>query len=129
MISGWLREQRGCEKGRDGDAAVRIDLAELATMVKGIHGIDSSERAEPHLLDLAYDRNLPLVATNPTCLPSRIPRGHDVMLCIADAPMSRRPIAAQLARCLDEAAAEMKRLFEDLPEALPTRWSWPSAAR
>ncbi|HEX7781344.1 MAG TPA: DNA polymerase III subunit alpha [Sphingobium sp.] len=77
-------------------------------------------RAEPHLLDLAYARDLPLVATNPTCFAEQsFHEAHDVMLCIADGAYVDN---ADRRRSSPDAwmkpAAEMKRLFEDLPEAL-----------
>ncbi|PMZ79264.1 hypothetical protein, partial [Pseudomonas sp. FW306-2-11AD] len=42
-------------------------------------------KAEPALLDLAYDRNLPLVATNPCCFATQdFSEAHDALLCIAN---------------------------------------------
>ncbi|OAN56333.1 DNA polymerase III subunit alpha [Sphingobium sp. TCM1] len=77
-------------------------------------------KAEPHLLDLAYDRNLPLVATNPTCFAEPdFHRAHDVMLCIADGAYVETPDRRTSSPdAWMKPAAEMKRLFEDLPEAL-----------
>ncbi|CAN5310930.1 DNA polymerase III subunit alpha [soil metagenome] len=77
-------------------------------------------KAEPHLLDLAYARDLPLVATNPTCFAEpHFHEAHDVMLCIADGAYVDN---ADRRRSSPDAwmkpAGEMKRLFEDLPEAL-----------
>ncbi|EAT07295.1 DNA polymerase III subunit alpha [Sphingobium sp. 10 DY56-G10] len=77
-------------------------------------------KAEAALLDLAYDRGLPLVATNPTCFTEpHFHEAHDVMLCIAD---SAYVDTADRRKSSPDAwmkpAAEMKRLFEDLPEAL-----------
>lgn len=77
-------------------------------------------RAEPLLLDLAYARDLPLVATNPTCFAEpHFHEAHDVMLCIADGAYVD---TADRRRSSPDAwmkpAGEMKRLFEDLPEAL-----------
>lgn len=77
-------------------------------------------KAEPHLLDLAYARDLPLVATNPTCFAEpHFHEAHDVMLCIADSAYvdtaDRRTSSPD---AWMKPAAEMKRLFEDLPEAL-----------
>ena len=47
-------------------------------------GDATEEKAEAALIDLAYARDLPLVATNPACFaePDFHP-AHDVMLCIA----------------------------------------------
>lgn len=77
-------------------------------------------RAEPKLLDLAYDRHLPIVATNPACY--AVPdfhQAHDAMLCIAG---SAYVASDDRQRSSPDAwmkpATEMKRLFDDLPEAI-----------
>ncbi|WP_336960163.1 DNA polymerase III subunit alpha [Sphingobium aquiterrae] len=77
-------------------------------------------KAEPHLLDLAYDRDLPLVATNPTCFTEpAFHAAHDVMLCIADGAYVDNPERRTSSPdAWMKHAGEMKRLFEDLPEAL-----------
>ena len=77
-------------------------------------------KAEHELLDLAYARNLPLVATNPTCFAEpHFHEAHDVMLCIADSAYVETPDRRTSSPdAWMKPAAEMKRLFEDLPEAL-----------
>ena len=76
--------------------------------------------AEGALLDLAFARGLPVVATNPACYaePDFHP-AHDVMLCIAS---SSYVDSGDRQRSCPQAwikpAEEMQRLFEDLPEAL-----------
>ncbi|MDX3900439.1 MAG: DNA polymerase III subunit alpha [Sphingobium sp.] len=77
-------------------------------------------KAEPHLLDLAYARDLPLVATNPTCFTeAHFHEAHDVMLCIADsAYIETADRRASSPDAWMKPAAEMRRLFDDLPEAL-----------
>ena len=77
-------------------------------------------KAEAALLDLAYARDLPLVATNPTCFAEpHFHEAHDVMLCIADSAYvdtaDRRTSSPD---AWMKPAGEMKRLFDDLPEAL-----------
>ncbi len=77
-------------------------------------------RAEPHLLDLAYDRNLPLVATNPCCFAERdFGEAHDALLCIANSSYvasDDRPKSSPDAWM--KPAREMRELFADLPEAI-----------
>ncbi len=77
-------------------------------------------RAEPKLLDLAYDRNLPLVATNPSCFAEpTFHEAHDAMLCIANSSYIEtqdRPRSSPDAWI--KPANEMKSLFSDLPEAI-----------
>lgn len=78
------------------------------------------EKAEAALIDLAYARDLPLVATNPCCYAEPdFHLAHDTMLCIAqssyvdsDDRLKSSPDAWM------KPAADMERLFEDLPEAL-----------
>ncbi len=77
-------------------------------------------KAEPKLLELAYDRGLPLVATNPACYAEPgFHEAHDAMLCIAG---SCYVASDERARSSPDAwvkpASEMKRLFDDLPEAI-----------
>ncbi|WP_354291108.1 DNA polymerase III subunit alpha [Sphingomonas sp. PvP055] len=77
-------------------------------------------KAEPHLLDLAYDRNLPLVATNPCCFANEdFSEAHDALLCIANSTYiasDDRPRSSPDAWM--KPAKEMKALFADLPEAI-----------
>lgn len=77
-------------------------------------------KAEPYLLDLAHERGLPLVATNPTCFTEpHFHEAHDVMLCIADSAYVDMPDRRTSSPdAWMKPAGEMKRLFEDLPEAL-----------
>ncbi len=77
------------------------------------------EAAEDALIDLAYARDLPLVATNPANFAEQHFRAaHDAMLCIAhsthiDAPDRRRSSADNYVK----PAETMVELFADLPEA------------
>ncbi len=77
-------------------------------------------KAEPRLLDLAYDRDIPIVATNPACYaqPDFHP-AHDAMLCIAgSAYVASDERAKSSPDAWMKTATEMKRLFDDLPEAI-----------
>ena len=77
------------------------------------------ERAEDALVDLAYARDLPLVATNPANFAEpHMHKAHDAMLCIAnstqieadDRPRSNPQAFVKQASMMEEA-------FADLPEA------------
>jgi DNA polymerase-3 subunit alpha len=77
-------------------------------------------RAEPKLLEYAYARDLPLVATNPCCFADQgFHEAHDAMLCIAS---SSYVASDDRKRSSPDAwmkpANEMKSLFADLPEAI-----------
>src|SRR5690348_6607981 len=78
------------------------------------------ETAEAELIDLAYVRNLPLVATNPaTYLDPSFHAAHDAMLCIANSAYveSADRISSSSEAWLKDGGA-MAELFADLPEAL-----------
>ncbi|MGQ0659601.1 DNA polymerase III subunit alpha [Sphingosinicella sp.] len=76
--------------------------------------------AEARLIELAYARELPLVATNPAAYAEPdFHAAHDAMLCIAQSSQLERD---DRMRSSTEAwikpADEMARLFADLPEAI-----------
>ncbi|MGF1550136.1 MAG: DNA polymerase III subunit alpha [Sphingomonadaceae bacterium] len=78
------------------------------------------EAAEAALIDLAYARDLPLVAVNPACYAEQdFHAAHDAMLCIADGSQivreDRRHSSPEAWIKPDEA---MRARFADLPEAI-----------
>ncbi len=78
------------------------------------------EAAEEALIDLAYARDLPIVATNPAAYPDpAFHAAHDVMLCIANSAYveSRERVSSSPDAWLKDGAA-MAELFSDLPEAI-----------
>jgi len=78
------------------------------------------DTAEAELIDLAYVRNLPLVATNPaTYLDPSFHAAHDAMLCIANSAYveSADRISSSSEAWLKDGGA-MAELFADLPEAI-----------
>ena len=84
------------------------------------HGLDEETRIEPQLVNLAYERNLPLVATNECYFATRSDyEAHDALLCIAD---GRYVVEDNRRRASPEhyfkTADEMAALFSDIPEAL-----------
>jgi DNA polymerase-3 subunit alpha len=78
------------------------------------------EAAEAGLIDLAYARDLPLVATNPAAFGEPgFHAAHDAMLCIANSThidAADRPRSAR--DNWVKSAPMMAELFEDLPEAI-----------
>ena len=78
------------------------------------------EASEAALIDLAYARDLPLVATNPCCFgEASFGDAHDVMLCIASSSYVEsedRPRSSPDAWL--KPADAMRALFADLPEAI-----------
>ncbi len=84
------------------------------------HGTASGEAVLAHLVALAYERGLPVVATNEPFFPSRADyEAHDALIAIAEGAVvadgSRRRLTEEHYFKL---RAEMKALFSDLPEAV-----------
>jgi DNA polymerase III subunit alpha len=83
------------------------------------HGLDGERAVEPQLLDLAYRKSLPLVATNEVFFAAASDfEAHDALICIAEG----RAVSDGTRRQLSpehrfKARAEMLALFSDLPEA------------
>ncbi|MEO0617750.1 MAG: DNA polymerase III subunit alpha [Pseudomonadota bacterium] len=84
------------------------------------HGRAQEREVEPQLLQRAYDRGLPIVATNDCYFPSREDyEAHDALICIAEG----RYVSEDDRRRLTpehhfKTQAEMIALFADLPEAI-----------
>ncbi|HET9637789.1 MAG TPA: DNA polymerase III subunit alpha [Allosphingosinicella sp.] len=107
-------------------AAAEI-LGRLKALFPGRLYIELSRRGDPvemrseaRLLELAYEQDLPLVATNPAAYSeAHFHQAHDAMLCIAQSSQLDRD---DRIRSSEEAwlkpADEMRRLFADLPEAI-----------
>jgi DNA polymerase-3 subunit alpha len=84
------------------------------------HGLDKERRAEPALIDIAYDKGLPLVATNEPYFASADDyEAHDALLCIAGGRLIAEADRDQLTPDHRfKTRAEMSLLFADMPEAL-----------
>ncbi|CAN7350508.1 DNA polymerase III subunit alpha [Phenylobacterium sp. LjRoot219] len=83
------------------------------------HGAPNEAAAEGELVAWAYDCDVPLVATNDVYFAKTTMYGaHDALLCIADGSFvgqdERRRVTAEH---WFKPAAEMRKLFADLPEA------------
>ncbi len=83
------------------------------------HGEDSERRVEGPLLDLAYAKGLPIVATNDVHFPKKaMYEAHDVLLCIEQGVHIEDPNRRRLTpEHYFKSAVEMRALFADLPEA------------
>src|SRR5471032_2213908 len=84
------------------------------------HGIEKERRVEPGLIDLAYTKGLPLVATNePYFATADDYEAHDALLCIAGGRLIAETDREQLTPDHRfKTRAEMAVLFADIPEAL-----------
>ncbi len=83
------------------------------------HGEDAERRLEPALLDLAYERGVPLVATNDVHYPkAEMYEAHDVLLCIEQGAHIEDPNRRRLTpEHYFKSAGQMREVFADLPEA------------
>ena len=84
------------------------------------HGTADERMTEPALIELAYAKGIPLVATNePYFATAEDYEAHDALLCIAEgrllAETDRRHLTGEHRF---KTRAEMTALFRDLPEAL-----------
>jgi DNA polymerase-3 subunit alpha len=84
------------------------------------HGTSDQRTTEPQLVDLAYSKGIPLVATNePFFARADDYEAHDALVCIAEGRLlseaDRRHLTPEHRF---KTRAEMQKLFADLPEAL-----------
>jgi len=84
------------------------------------HGVAGEAAREEALLDLAYAHNVPIVATNDCYFVDRkAHEAHDALLCISEGRYvteeDRRKVTPEH---YFKSAAEMVKLFADLPEAI-----------
>ena len=84
------------------------------------HGTSAERPSEPALIDLAYAKGLPLVATNePFFATAEDYEAHDALICIAEGRLLAETDRRQLTpEHRFKSRAEMVELFADLPEAL-----------
>ena len=84
------------------------------------HGMAEEQRIEPALLDFAYQRGLPLVATNEVYFAGAdMFEAHDALICIEQrATVSDRDRRHLTPEHRFKSAPEMRELFADLPEAV-----------
>jgi DNA polymerase-3 subunit alpha len=84
------------------------------------HGLAEERAAEDRLLALAYDKALPIVATNDVHFgPAEMYEAHDAVLCIADGSFVSQEDRRRVTReHRFKSPAEMAAQFADLPEAI-----------
>jgi DNA polymerase-3 subunit alpha len=134
---------RAIASGQMGQAAARLDrltriFGDRLYVEVQRHGAPSEEAVLPHLVAMAYERGLPLVATNEPYFPTRADyEAHDALIAIAEGTViaegNRRRLTEQH---YFKSRAEMAALFADLPEAIEntveiamrSAW-WPRARK
>src|ERR1700722_5171519 len=84
------------------------------------HGMPAERSVEPALIEVAYGRSIPLVATNEPFFATREDyEAHDALMCIAEGKLIADGERRQLTpEHRFKSRAEMAALFADLPEAL-----------
>ncbi|MHA6288670.1 DNA polymerase III subunit alpha [Maricaulis sp. CAU 1757] len=111
--------------GRQPEAAACLDALQQAFgdrlyVELQRHGLPRELEAEGWLVEQAYARELPLVATNEAYFPEpSMHKAHDALLCISEASFVSVKDRRRVTAWHDLAAPEeMYRRFQDLPEAL-----------
>jgi len=84
------------------------------------HGMPAEAKIEERLINLAYELNLPLVATNEAFFPDKpMYEAHDALICIAaSAYVSQTERRHLTSDHYFKSAKEMEVLFADIPEAI-----------
>ena len=84
------------------------------------HGLPHEIQAEPHLIDMAYALNIPLVATNePYFLDKDMHKAHDALLAISEASYILEPDRRHVSEeAYLKSPEQMIDLFRDIPEAI-----------
>jgi DNA polymerase-3 subunit alpha len=84
------------------------------------HGMAAEEQTEGAFLDMAYEMDLPLVATNECFYPTAdMFEAHDALICIAESAYVSETERRRLTpEHWFKGAADMRKVFEDLPEAV-----------
>ncbi len=118
-IDRLLREDRKAEARAALEKLMRLFPARLYVEVQR-HAARDDESIEEALIDLAYDLDLPLVATNEPFFPAPDDHeAHDALMCVAEGAYvhqdDRRKVTPDH---YFKSAEEMAALFADLPEAI-----------
>ena len=84
------------------------------------HGLGVEAKTEEPFIELAYELNIPLVATNEVFFATRdMHQAHDVLTCIAEgAYVSQTDRRQATPQHYLKSATDMRTLFGDLPEAV-----------
>ena len=106
------------------DAAAQLDR--LAALLRRLyielqrHFLEDENRIEGRLIDLAYAKDIPLVATNDCFFGNAdMHQAHDVLLCIAQGTtISNRSCWRVTPHHRFKSVEEMRDLFSDLTEAV-----------
>ena len=84
------------------------------------HDMPQEKRAEPHLINFAYELGLPLVATNePYFLDKDLHKAHDALLAISEGSYVLEPDRRHVSpEAYLKSPEQMLELFKDIPEAI-----------
>ncbi|WP_353287063.1 DNA polymerase III subunit alpha [Wolbachia endosymbiont (group A) of Anthophora plumipes] len=84
------------------------------------HGLNKELELEEALIDFAYQRNVPLVATNDVFFPNRSDyEAYDILTCISEGSYALENNRKKLTtEHYFKSVAEMEELFSDIPEAI-----------
>lgn len=117
---GQMMQARGQDQARDLAKRLSATYPDRFYIEIMRHGMDDEAATEPGFLDIAYDLDLPLVATNEVFFPdNEMYEAHDALICIAagrHVSETERPRLTLHHRF--KSADDMKQAFADLPEAI-----------
>jgi len=84
------------------------------------HGLNKELELEEALIDFAYQRNIPLVATNDVFFPNRSDyEAYDILTCISEGSYALENNRKKLTtEHYFKSVAEMEELFSDVPEVI-----------
>ena len=84
------------------------------------HDLPEEAETEDAFIDIAYARDIPLLATNQCYYPTAdMHKAHDALLCIAEGSYVRQDDRRRVSpQHYFKSAAEMRETFSDLPEAV-----------
>ncbi|WP_353279654.1 DNA polymerase III subunit alpha [Wolbachia endosymbiont (group B) of Xanthorhoe designata] len=84
------------------------------------HGLNKELELEEALIDFAYQRNIPLVATNDVFFPNKSDyEAYDILTCISEGSYALENNRKKLTtEHYFKSVAEMEELFSDIPEAI-----------
>nr|WP_319485183.1 DNA polymerase III subunit alpha [uncultured Cohaesibacter sp.] len=107
-------------KARDRLAALKSIFGDRLYVEIMRQGMASEATVEPQIIDLAYEMDIPLVATNDVYFSEKEDfEAHDALLAIAESKVLIQSDRRQLTRDYYlKSQEEMVELFSDLPEAL-----------
>ena len=119
-LPGRLIAEGQMDTARDAILQLKALFPDRLYMELQRHGLEIEDRLEPAFIDLAYEYDIPLLATNEAFFADEgMYEAHDALLCISQsAYVSQSERRRVTPEHRFKSASEMRALFADLPEAI-----------